>query len=170
MSPKLFPDSIQNSAYDIDYEEMFSRGIRGLIFDIDNTLVPHGAPPDDKAAELFSRLHGNGYKTFILSNNKEPRVRSFAEGVCSEYIYKAGKPSASGYLEAMNRMGTDCSNTVSVGDQIFTDVWGAGNAGIKSILVHRIDSHEEIQIHLKRIPEHIVLLFYRIWRRNGNKG
>ena len=96
MFKMFYPDRWVNSAYDIDYEELFRTGIRGLIFDIDNTLVPHGAHADKRAVELFERLHRIGLKAVLLSNNKEPRVRSFCEEVkyCS-YIYKAGKPQKS---------------------------------------------------------------------------
>ena len=57
----------------------------------------------------------------------------------------------------MERMGTDCSSTIFVGDQLFTDIWGANRTGIRSILVKPIQSREEIQIVLKRIPERIML-------------
>lgn len=60
----------------------------------------------------------------MLSNNKEPRVKSFAEQVNSPYLFKAGKPGRAGYLKAMELMGTNPSNTLFVGDQLFTDVWG----------------------------------------------
>ena len=84
----------------------------------------------------------------------------FDEVEATGYIYKAGKPSKHGYEKAMERMGTDRSNTLFVGDQLFTDVWGANGAGIHSILVKPIDPKEEIQIVLKRKLERIVLHFY----------
>ena len=88
-------------------------------------------------------------------------MKSFADEVGALYIYKAGKPSPAGYRRAMERMGTDRTNTLFVGDQLFTDVWGAKNAGIRSILVKPINPKEEIQIVLKRYLERIVLYFYR---------
>ena len=57
-------------------------------------------------------------------------------------------------------MGTDLSSTVFVGDQLFTDVWGAKRAGIHNILVQPMNPKEEIQIVLKRYLEKIVLHFY----------
>lgn len=135
---------------------------------MDNTLVEHGAPATKRAVELFERLHGIGFSAVLLSNNREPRVKSFAEDVrYADYIFKAGKPSARGYREAMRRMGTDERNTLFVGDQLFTDVWGAKNAGIYSILVKPIHPKEEIQIVLKRQLEKIVLYFYR--RKKGRE-
>ena len=162
MFKMFYPDRWVNSAYDIDYEELFRTGIRGLIFDIDNTLVPHGAHADKRAVELFERLHRIGLKAVLLSNNKEPRVRSFCEEVkyCS-YIYKAGKPKKSGYLKAMEMMGCTGRETVFIGDQLFTDVWGAKRNGIRAILVGKIGPKEEIQIVLKRRLEAVVLFFYK---------
>lgn len=104
----------------------------------------------------------------LLSNNKEPRVKSFAEEVKSDYLYRAGKPKRAGYLQAMERMGTTAQTTLFVGDQLFTDVWGAGRSGIYAVLVKPIHPKEEIQIVLKRYLEKIVLYFYR--RENKKRG
>ena len=136
--------------------------MRGIIFDIDNTLVMHDHPPDDRSVELLKKLDDMGFGILFLSNNKEGRVKSFRDGSvgAASYIYKAGKPKRSGYFEAMDIMGTDRDSTVFIGDQLFTDVWGAKRAGLKNILVRPIDPKEEIQIVLKRILEKIVLSSY----------
>ena len=95
---RFYPDHEINSSFEIDYQALFQSGKRAVIFDVDNTLVPHGAPADTRAKELFSKLHRLGFRTLLLSNNKEPRVKSFSDAVGSTYIYKAGKPSPKGYL------------------------------------------------------------------------
>lgn len=162
MLETFYPDVWVDSAYEIDYEGYYGEGYRGIIYDVDNTLVPHGAPADERAVALFERLHRIGFSVMLLSNNKEPRVKSFSEDVkYAGYIFKADKPSPKGYREAMEKMGTDEKSTLFIGDQLFTDVWGAKNAGIKSILVKPIHPKEEIQIVLKRQLEKIVLYFYR---------
>ncbi|MCR5345575.1 MAG: YqeG family HAD IIIA-type phosphatase [Lachnospiraceae bacterium] len=165
----LFPKAMERSAYDVNYEKLYSIGYRGIIFDIDNTLVEHGAPANARAIELFNRLKALGFKICLLSNNKEERVKMFNEDVNVFYIYKAGKPLRKGYVRAMKIMETDTTNTVSIGDQIFTDTVGANNAGINSILVGRIANHEEIQIVLKRFLEFFVLLFYKISGKHKKK-
>ena len=114
-----------------------------------------------RAIELFERLRAIGFSTCILSNNKEPRVSPFADKVGSPYIFKGGKPSRKGYERAMERMKTDRDTTLFVGDQLFTDVWGANRTGLYSILVKPINPKEEIQIVLKRYLEAVVLAFYR---------
>lgn len=160
MLQRFYPDHEIDSAYAIDYEDLYRRGYRGIIYDIDNTLVPHGAPADERAIALFRKLREIGYRTILLSNNKEPRVKSFCEQVGSMYIFKAGKPKTAGYRRAMERMETTAENTLFVGDQLFTDVWGAKKAGIVTYLVKPIHPKEEIQIVLKRKLERIVLFFY----------
>ncbi|MCM1559459.1 MAG: YqeG family HAD IIIA-type phosphatase [Butyrivibrio sp.] len=171
MLKRFFPDNETDNAYDIDYEGLYRRGYRGIIFDIDNTLVPHGAPADERSAALFARLRAIGYQTCALSNNKEPRVKSFCDAAGSPYIFKAGKPGRAGYERAMERMGTSAENTVFVGDQLFTDIWGAKKAGIVTYLVRPIHPKEEIQIVLKRKLERIVLYFYHreAKRRKGHE-
>lgn len=157
----FYPNRQVDSAYVIPYKKLYEKGIRGVIFDVDNTLVPHGAPADDRALQLFAGFHQMGMKTCLLSNNKEPRVASFAGKVDSPYIYKGGKPGVKGYEKAMEKMGTDKKSTVFVGDQLFTDVYGANRAGLYSYLVKPIHPKEEIQIVIKRWFEAIVLYFYR---------
>lgn len=167
----FYPDEYLDSTYLIDFEEKYRQGYRGIIFDIDNTLVPHGLPADERAIALFKRLKDTGYQVTMLSNNKEPRVKMFCDAVDAPYIYKAGKPNPAKYRQAMMDMGTDEKNTLFVGDQIFTDVWGANKAGIHSILVKPIHPKEEIQIVLKRYLEKIVLISYRRYvKRQVNKN
>lgn len=160
MRKMLYPDEYLDSTYEVPFESLYQQGYRGILFDIDNTLVPHGAPADDRAMALFQKLHAMGFATCLISNNKEPRVKSFSEQVDSYYIYKAGKPLPSGYEEGMKKMQTEKEHTLFIGDQIFTDVLGAKRAGIRTILVKPIHPKEEIQIVLKRYLEKIVLFFY----------
>ena len=156
----FYPDNEAQSAYGIDYEGLYGRGYRGVIFDIDNTLVPHGTPADDRAVVFFAGLRKLGFRTVLLSNNKEPRVKLFNQDIGSGYIFNAGKPGRKGYEKAMEQMGTTPRNTLFVGDQLFTDVWGAKRMGIPTYLVRPIHPKEEIQIVLKRRLERIVLHFY----------
>ena len=105
----------------------------------------------------------------LLSNNKESRVKLFNDAVHVSYIYKAGKPKPGNYRKAMQEMGTDTTNTIFIGDQIFTDVYGANLAGIRTILVKPIHPKEEIQIVLKRYLEKIVLFFYARYQKKQNR-
>ncbi|MDR0964292.1 MAG: YqeG family HAD IIIA-type phosphatase, partial [Clostridium sp.] len=161
----FYPNELAASVYEIDFNSWYKRAYRGIIFDIDNTLVPHGAPADERIIRFFQQLHNQGFRTILISNNKEPRVKPFAVAVDSDYIHMAKKPSPSAYLEAMEKIGTNPRTTLFVGDQLFTDVYGAKRVGIYTIRVNPIHPKEEIQIVLKRQLERIVLFFYRKERR-----
>lgn len=165
MFQKFYPDLYIDSTYQIDFDSLYRDGYRGLIFDIDNTLVRHGAPADARAKQLFSHLKELGFSCCLLSNNDEPRVKMFNDDVHVHYIFDAHKPSVRNYEKAMEIMHTDKKNTIFIGDQIFTDIYGAKRTGIPAIMVKKIHWKEEIQIILKRRLEVIVLLCYRNYRK-----
>ena len=158
----FFPYEEALSAYDIDYKRLYECGFRGIIYDIDNTLTGHGAPCEKRGEKLIKSLMNMGFSVCFLSNNQKERVESFNKKIGAFYVPNAKKPSAKGYIKAMELMGTDRDNTLMVGDQIFTDIYGANRAGIYSILCGRLYPKEEIQIHLKRILEIPVIALYRI--------
>lgn len=156
----FYPDEYLDSTYVIDFDALYRAGYRGVIFDIDNTLVPHGAPADERARALFCHLKEIGFDCCLLSNNQLPRIELFNQDIHVKFIENAHKPSVKNYRKAMQMMGTNTGNTLFVGDQLFTDVYGARRTGIHSILVKPIHPKEEIQIVLKRYLERIVLYFY----------
>ena len=166
---KFFPKKVVRSTYSINFKRYHKLGYRGVLFDIDNTLVPHGEAADDKAIAFFQKLRDLGYKFCLISNNKEERVKSFAEKVGAPYIFDAHKPSRDGYNKAMEIIGTDVNETIFVGDQVFTDVFGGNRASLYTILVRPIHHKEEIQIVLKRYLEKPVLFFYKMRDRKKIK-
>ena len=161
MFERFFPDESVSSTYDIDFQSLYEEGYRGILFDIDNTLVEHGKGASDQALDLFRRLEEMGFQCCLISNNKKQRVSSFNEKIVAHMIFNAHKPRRKGYREAMEMMGTNKENTLFVGDQLFTDIWGAKRIGIRNILVKPINKNEEIQIVLKRYLEKIILKEYR---------
>lgn len=162
MFQKFYPSEYYDSTYQIPFEQYYKEGYRGVLFDIDNTLVPHGKPADERAKTLICQLKEMGYQVCVMSNNKEIRVKDFCEAVGAEhYIFKANKPSVKSYVSGMKRMGTTKETTLFVGDQLFTDIYGANRVGIRSLLVKPIHPKEEIQIVLKRYLEKIVLRQYK---------
>lgn len=165
----FYPDEYRDSTFTLDYNLMYERGYRGIIYDIDNTLVPHGAPADARAIGHFAGLRKMGFQFCLISNNKEPRVASFARDIGGAfYVFDAHKPSRKAYFEAVEKMGLSRDQVFFVGDQIFTDVYGAKRAGLYSILVKPIHPSEEIQIVLKRYLEKIVLFFYKTDKNRKN--
>ena len=131
----LFPCAYAESVFGIDYQKLYEDGFRGIIFDIDNTLVPHGADSCPEIDELFLKIRSTGLKTLILSNNDEPRVKRFLKNIDALYVCDAEKPKKTGYLKALEMMGLRKEETLCIGDQIFTDIIGANRCGIKGILV-----------------------------------
>jgi len=153
MLKKFKPDLEIDSTYNIDFDELYNEGFRGIIFDIDNTLVAHDAPCNDQSDELIRRLLDKGFRIFIISNNDEDRVRSFIKNIRLDYIHKGGKPAKDSYLKAFDKMGLAKEEVIAIGDQLFTDCAGAKNVGIKFIKVGIIDKKEPFHIKLKRILE-----------------
>ncbi len=129
-----------DSIYDLSGEALERRGIRLLLADLDNTLVPYGVPlPDQKLKDWRDELAAHGVTLFILSNNRhEHRPRVFSEGLDVPFIGHAGKPKTPSFYAAMERMGVTKEQTAIVGDQVFTDVLGGNRAGVTTILVRPI--------------------------------
>lgn len=150
---KLFPKKVIKSVYRLNYQDYFDRGFRGIIVDIDNTLVRDNAPANHKAKKLIKGLKKIGFRTCIVSNSSRDRVRTFAKKVKSPYVYKARKPSPKGIQKAMRIMDTDPASTLFIGDQIYTDILAANNAGVYSILTDVIDPEERKQVKIKRFFE-----------------
>ena len=166
----LFPKKQVDSFYDISFEQLYNEGFRAVITDIDNTLVPHGAPADQRAISMLAHLKELGYSCVLLSNNSEERVRPFAEAVDLPFIHKAAKPKPGNYKKAMELMGSTPENTLFVGDQIYTDVLGANLAKVYSIIVRPIHPQEVFSVKLKRILEKPVLWSFTLIQKCKRKG
>ncbi len=167
MFERFFPDERVSSTYDIDYEKLYQEGYRGILFDIDNTLVEHGKDADERAKELFSKLKEIGFQCCLISNNKKKRVSRFNQDIGVHTVFNAHKPAKKNYYYAMALMGTEMDNTVFVGDQLFTDVYGAKRIGIRNYLVKPINEKEEIQIVIKRFFEKFILHEYKRKEKKG---
>ncbi|MDF2539844.1 MAG: hypothetical protein K0S76_2865 [Herbinix sp.] len=167
MLEKFYPKRIADSSYVIDYDKLYKEGYRGIIFDIDNTLVEHGADADQRAIDLIARLKKIGFQVCLISNNKEERVSRFNKEINVKFIHNAQKPARKNFIKATKIMGTTIDTTVFIGDQLFTDVFGANRVGMMTYFVKPIGPKEEIQIVLKRKLERIVLFYYRRDKRRG---
>lgn len=160
MITRYFPHEYEDDVFTIDYDALYRIGIRGLIFDIDNTLVPHGKGSSEKVDALFGRLKAMGFTTLLLSNNGTQRIENFNANIGSLYIADAGKPATEGFNKALSMLAMDKEQTVVIGDQVFTDICGANRCGIANILVKYIN-HKKIEWKgWKRYLEWIVLRIY----------
>lgn len=136
----LVPAFYFDSIYAIDPARLRARGIRLLLADLDNTLVPYGVQlPTQPVRDWQAAMAAAGVTLFLLSNSRKPdRAQRFAEALGIPYEGHAGKPKSGGFRRAMDRMGVTPAETAIVGDQIFTDIWGGNNAGVLPLLVHPI--------------------------------
>ena len=156
-----YPCGYAESVFAIDYKKLYDKGFRGIIFDIDNTLVHHGDDSTPQVDDLFVKIHAAGLKTILLTNNDDERVQRFIKNIDTDYICDAEKPETSGYLRAVERLGIERSQAVVIGDQVFTDILGANMCGIRSILVKFIKLPEEKWIGKRRYIEKLILWFWR---------
>ena len=113
----------------------------------------------------FDELRAAGIKTSIVSNNNEERVRIFNEDFGMPAYSRGGKPFKKNVLNAINDMGISKNEAILMGDQIFTDVWAAHNAGIPAILVPPINDRKDLLTRFKRLLETFILWAYR--KREG---
>ena len=151
---KLKPTYRTESVYGCDFRRAYEKGFHGIILDIDNTLVPHNAPINERAKGFIENLKSMGYRLMILSNNHEPRVKPFADAAGVPFLCDAGKPGAGKYIEAARLMGLNSSEILCIGDQLLTDIWGANNACMSSLLTEPVDrSTDTAWIKVKRMME-----------------
>lgn len=151
---KYVPDMYQKSIYTIDYDLLYSRGIRCLLFDLDNTLVPitENVPSDD-VKELFDKLKDKGFKIIIFSNSLKKRVRPFKDILEVDCCAFACKPHPRKFLSIINIYGLKFSEIAIIGDSMMDDIYGGNNIGITTILVNPIGNKEFFIAKLKRRRE-----------------
>ena len=169
MFERFFPDEYVVSTYVIPFERLYEEGYRGVIFDIDNTLVHHGEDSTKEIDELFREIQKIGFKTLLLSNNGEERINRFLKNIRSLYISNAQKPKKSNYLKALKMLNLNKNEVVFIGDQIFTDILGANRSGIPNILVKFMYKENETNFGKRRQLENVILEFYRRNRKAQNR-
>lgn len=157
MNKLLYPQEIVDSIYDIDFNELYSKNIKGIILDIDNTLVGHGEDADDKVLDLIEKASKAGIQSCIVSNNSQDRVVKFTENLRIPAIHRAAKPRKRAFIKAAQTMNLTFEEIAVIGDQIFTDVLGGNRLGMITILVKPIGSSEPYFIKIKRFFEWFVL-------------
>lgn len=156
MLKNFYADAYFNNITDISADFLRSKGIKGLILDIDNTLIGHNVPlPDEKILQHLRLLETEGFKLCVVSNNRYERVKNFCEKIDVKYfVHDALKPRAKGYNLASEEMSLGKKEIAAIGDQVFTDVWGAKRANCFAILTKPLHKGGEgFFIALKRIFE-----------------
>jgi hypothetical protein len=139
----LYPKLYVSSLFDIDIQNLYQTGIRGILFDLDNTIIPRTA--DVFSAEVSSwlkEIRGSNFKACIISNNNSKRVSKLAGELDLPAVCYAVKPRRKPFRQALELLGTCPEQTAVVGDQVFTDILGGNRLGMFTILVTPMDGKE----------------------------
>ena len=148
------PDIYQKNIYEIDYEVLVSRGIKCLIFDLDNTLVTIlETTPREETKELFRKLKKMGFKIYIASNSIKARVKPFHEELKVDYIYSVKKPNPDKIAELVNSIKFGLDEIAMIGDSMMDDVVCGNTIGVTTILLDQISKNEYPLARLRRIKE-----------------
>ena len=165
----FFPDLYVKSILELPVEKLKKRGIRALIFDIDNTIVPFDqAEAGKEMVDFLAGLKEKGFQLCLLSNNNHARVDLFNQKIQALAVARAGKPKIKKLRQAMKKMGTDEKSTALIGDQAFTDMLCGNRAGLLTILTAPVCNRDQFVTKIKRGAERIVLQIY--FKRSGQVG
>ena len=157
----LYPNIYLDNIKKITFELLEKKNIKGLILDIDNTIIDYDKNILEGTESWCNNLKQQGIKMCILSNtNKVQKVKKVAEKLKLKYLYFAHKPSKKGFRKAMQILELKPENIAVVGDQIFTDVYGGNRSKMFTILTKPIDTRDIWLTRLKRPFEKIVLKKY----------
>ena len=167
---RLYPMQYVDSIFKIEEDKLYEKGIRGLIFDIDNTLVPYDvAEPTEEIIDFFKSLKQKGFQISLVSNNTADRVMRFNKNLKVFAFHKSNKPGTKTIKRAIHMMGLTKEQVAIVGDQIFTDVYGGNKAGVHTILVVPVSDKDEWITKVKRGIERQVITRYEkyVEKHNG---
>lgn len=157
----FYPHIYVESIYDLPLEKLKERGIKGLIFDIDNTIAPHDvAEPDEKFIEFSKTLKEMDFSLAILSNNNQNRVNLFNQQLQFHAVYKGGKPNTKKIKSIMEALNLSPSNTAMIGDQVFTDMFCGRLAKTLCIYTKPVCNRDQFVTKVKRGAEKQVLKQY----------
>lgn len=155
---KCIPHAYHASIFEIPYRTLKETGIKSLFFDLDNTIIAYDESIlSDQHVEFFKKLQKD-FKIVIISNSNHKRVSGALKNFDVDYVWYAKKPLKSGFNKALKLAGTKKEESIVIGDQLMTDVFGATRFGIKSILVSSVKRKSDRKItKFNRKLEHIIL-------------
>ena len=163
------PDIYKKSIYAIDYNKLKNNGIKCLLFDLDNTIVPFNEKvPPKKVVDLFKKIKDLEFKIIIFSNSGKRRLKPFKETLDVDCCFRTKKPSIKKFLKVLEEFHYNESEVAIIGDQIMTDVLGGNRVGITTILINPISKKDFVFTKLNRIREKKIIkklskldLFYK---------
>ncbi len=148
------PDMYKNDIYNIDYKKLKSFGIKCILFDLDNTLVPYyRVKPTRKVKDFIEKLKDMGFKVIIFSNSNKKRLTPFKNILEVDCAASSKKPSEKKFKKVLSEYKFEQSEVAIIGDQIITDIFGGNRVGIFTILVNPISRREPIWTKFNRLRE-----------------
>jgi len=155
---KLYPKAFVSSLVGISPDFFTKKGIRGLILDLDNTIIPWRAGDvGPETEELLKSFRESGLRLCIVSNALDKRVTGLLEPLGVPWVSRAAKPRRKPFLKALKILDTLPEETAVVGDQLFTDILGGNRLGLYTVLVVPMSKKEFVGTKLVRIVEKILL-------------
>ena len=155
---KYVPDIYQKNIYTINYSQLLSRGIKCLLFDLDNTLVPvKEKVPSKEVKDLFDKLKNMGFKIIIFTNSPSKRAKPFKNILEVDCCPFACKPFSRKFLSVIKVYNLKFSEVAMIGDSIMDDIYGGNKVGITTILIDQLAPKEFFIAHLKRLRENKVV-------------
>ena len=162
MLKHFLPNQHVKSILDIHPKDLQEKGIKGIITDLDNTLVEWDRPnATPRVIEWFEEMKKNQIKVTIVSNNNEKRVKSFSDPLDIAFIFRAKKPLSLAFHRAAKQMNIKKEETVVIGDQLLTDVLGGNRGGFHTILVVPVAQTDGIATKFNRMVERKILNWFR---------
>jgi uncharacterized protein len=157
MLNNFVPDIYQKSIFDIDYKKLKKNGIKCIIFDLDNTMVPISIKgPTKRVKDLIEDIKDLKLKIIIVSNSPKKRVEPFKDLLCVDSAYFAFKPLKKKYKKILHIYRYKDNEIACIGDQLLTDIWGANRMGFISILVNPIGTADFAFTKLNRFIENLI--------------
>ncbi|NRD75911.1 YqeG family HAD IIIA-type phosphatase [Bacillus sp. BRMEA1] len=158
----FLPNEHVKSIFDISPQHLKERGIKGIITDLDNTLVEWDRPnATPKLISWFDDMKKHNILITIVSNNNQTRVKAFADPLQIPFIYQAKKPMAGAFKKALSQMGIKKEEAVVIGDQLMTDVLGGNRSGFHTILVVPVAQTDGFMTKFNRFAERRILNWFR---------
>lgn len=170
LKPKVYLHSI----YNIDLSKLKEiKKIKGIIIDLDNTLVPYGQNEiDQKIVEWINEALKLDFKLCIVSNSNSQRAKKFSHLLNIPYYSKFFKPMKVCFDQGLRILGTSKDETVVIGDQVFTDVWGGNRVELFTILVTPLIPRDALWTYPQRTLERIILAYWKnkniVLKEKGN--
>jgi HAD superfamily phosphatase (TIGR01668 family) len=158
MSSMIGPHLYHSSVHAIDLDALWDDGVRVLLLDLDNTLLPRDTNVvPDELRQWTEDLKTRGFRVCLLSNNFHERVRRVAADLGLDLVDHAVKPLPFAFLRALARVGGRASEAAMVGDQLFTDILGGRLLGMRTVLVSPLSATDLPHTLLLRRLEALVL-------------